>query len=279
MVKKINATLMNAGPLSSILGVVIHNDAGSRTPEQYVKWLGPRNKVLGIAHYYITREAIARVLNTNEVGYHTGDYYGNTHYIGYEVCQSISATDDEFLANEDMTLMQATEDLIYYGLPINADTVRLHHEFVPTSCPHRSLALHGNTTSSVKDHFIKRMQYFASLGKTVDEMLAKVNEQIKSGDQQPKPVATPTSIPTQTLQSTEEEDMTMTFVRIEEDLNTKVKKDSIYLFNAGARTYKHLNINQYNAAKAAYPHALMLKATKSANYFTLLIQALGASEI
>ena len=36
MVKKINESLMNAGPLVSIDGVVIHNDAGSGTPEWYV---------------------------------------------------------------------------------------------------------------------------------------------------------------------------------------------------------------------------------------------------
>ena len=73
-----------------------------------------------------------------------------------------------------MTLMQATEDLLYYGLPITTDTVRLHHEFVPTSCPHRSLALHGGTTESVKEYFVLRMNEFAQLGSTVEEMLSGV---------------------------------------------------------------------------------------------------------
>lgn len=176
MVKKINVSLMNAGPLVSIDGVVIHNDAGSGTPEWYVNWLRNRNKNLGIAHYYITKDTIARVIDTNLIGYHTGEWNSNQRYIGYEVCQSMSASDKDFLANEDMTLMQATEDLLFYGLPINANTVRLHHEFVPTSCPHRSMALHGNSTASVKAYFIQRMQYFASLGRTVDEMLAKLGQ-------------------------------------------------------------------------------------------------------
>ena len=176
MVKKINVSLMNAGPLVSIDGVVIHNDAGSGTAEWYVEWLKTRNKNLGIAHYYITKDTIARVIDTNLIGYHTGHWPSNQRYIGYEVCQSMSASDADFLANEDMALMQATEDLLFYGLPINANTVRLHHEFVPTSCPHRSMALHGGTTASVKAYFIQRMQYFASLGKTVDEMLASTNE-------------------------------------------------------------------------------------------------------
>ena len=197
MVKKINESLMNVGPLVSIDGVVIHNDAGSGSAEWYVNWLRTRNKNLGIAHYYITKDTIARVIDTNLIGYHTGEWNSNQRYIGYEVCQSMSASDNDFLANEDMTLMQATEDLLFYGLPINANTVRLHHEFVPTSCPHRSMALHGNTTASVKAYFIQRMQYFASLGKTVDEMLAKLG--------QPQVVEHP-------KQKQEEEDEFMNFV-------------------------------------------------------------------
>lgn len=175
MVKKINVSLMDAGPLVSIDGVVIHNDAGSGTPEWYVDWLSSREKSLGIAHYYITKDTIARVIDTNKIGYHTGDWPSNQRYIGYEVCQSMSASDTDFLANEDMALMQAAEDLQYYGLPINENTVRLHHEFVPTTCPHRSMALHGNNTAAVKQYFIDRIKHFVSLGKTVDEMLANTN--------------------------------------------------------------------------------------------------------
>lgn len=196
MVKKINTVLMDVGPLISIDGVVIHNDAGSGSPEWYVNWLAGRNKDLGIAHYYITKDCIARVIDTNLIGYHTGHWPSNQRYIGYEVCQSMSASDADFLANEDMTLMQAAEDLQFYGLPINANTVRLHHEFVPTSCPHRSMALHGGTTESVKAYFIERISYFASIGKTVDEMLAKQG-------QQPVDVA---------KQQQEEEDEYMNFV-------------------------------------------------------------------
>ncbi len=171
MVEKINETLMDAGRLSSIDFVVIHNDAGSMTPYQYIEWLRNREKSLGIAHYYCNRNCIARVIDTYNIGYHTGEWWSNIHSIGYEVCESMKVSDEEFLQNEDMTLMQATEDLLFYGLPINTDTVRLHHEFVPTSCPHRSLALHGGTTESVKNYFVERMNYFASLGSTVDEML------------------------------------------------------------------------------------------------------------
>lgn len=167
---------MDAGRLTSIDFVVIHNDAGSMTPEQYVDWLRYRDKSLGIAHYYCNRNTIARVIDTFNIGYHTGDWWSNCRSIGYEVCESMKVSDEEFLQNEDVTLMQATEDLIYYGLPINTSTVRLHHEFVPTTCPHRSMELHGNSTESVKNYFVSRMRYFATLGNTVDEMLGQVSE-------------------------------------------------------------------------------------------------------
>ena len=176
MVNKINENLMDSLRLVSIDFVVIHNDAGSMTPEQYVDWLRYRDKALGIAHYYCNRNTIARVVDTVNMGYHTGDWWSNCRSIGYEVCESMKVSDEEFLQNEDMTLMQATEDLIYYGLPINTNTVRLHHEFVPTTCPHRSMELHGNSTESVKNYFVSRMRYFATLGNTVDEMLGQVSE-------------------------------------------------------------------------------------------------------
>ena len=178
MVNKINETLMSdSGRLVNLEFVVIHNDAGSMTPEQYVNWLRYRDKSLGIAHYYCNRNTIARVIDTFNIGYHTGDWWSNCRSIGYEVCESMKVSDEEFLQNEDMTLMQATEDLIYYGLPINTQTVRLHHEFVPTTCPHRSMELHGNSTDSVKEYFVNRMRYFATLGNTVEEMLGQVSEE------------------------------------------------------------------------------------------------------
>lgn len=172
MVEKIHESLMeDSGYLIEVAFVVIHNDAGSMTPVQYIEWLRNRDKALGIAHYYCSRESIVRVVNTNHIAYHTGDWWSNIRSIGYEVCESMKVSDEEFLENEDMALMQATEDLLFYGLPITTETVRLHHEFVPTSCPHRSLALHGGTTESVKEYFVTRMNDFSKLGMTVEEML------------------------------------------------------------------------------------------------------------
>ena len=54
------------------------------------------------------------------------------------------------------------------------ETVRLHHEFVPTTCPHRSMELHGGTTESVKAYFVQRMQYFATLGNNVGVILLRL---------------------------------------------------------------------------------------------------------
>ena len=146
------------------------------TPEQYIEWLRYREKSLGIAHYYCNRNTIVRVVDTYNIAYHTGDWWSNIRSIGYEVCESMKVSDEEFLENEDITLMQATEDLLYYGLPITTDTVRLHHEFVPTSCPHRSLALHGGTTESVKNYSVIRMNELAQLGSTVEEMLETITQ-------------------------------------------------------------------------------------------------------
>ena len=183
MVEKINETLMeNSGRLVGVEFVVIHNDAGSMTPEQYIEWLRYREKSLGIAHYYCNRNTIVRVVDTYNIAYHTGDWWSNIRSIGYEVCESMKVSDEEFIENEDMTLMQATEDLLYYGLPITTDTVRLHHEFVPTSCPHRSLSLHGGTTESVKDYFVIRMNEFAQLGSTVEEMLSGIGNETEDNE-------------------------------------------------------------------------------------------------
>lgn len=179
MVEKINETLMSdSGRLVNLEFVVIHNDAGSMTPKQYIDWLRYRDKALGIAHYYCNRECIARVVDTFNIGYHTGDWWSNCRSIGYEVCESMKVSDTEFLQNEDVTLMQATEDLLFYGLPITTQTVRLHHEFVPTTCPHRSMELHGGSTESVKNYFVDRMNYFATLGSTVEEMMGQYNGEV-----------------------------------------------------------------------------------------------------
>ena len=163
--------MKNSGFLESFDFVVIHNDAGRMKPQRYISFLRNRDKALGIAHFYCNRDTIVQVVPIENIGYHTGDWWSNCRSVGYEVCESLSASDEEFLQNEDVTLLKAAADLIEAGMPISRETVRLHHEFVPTSCPHRSMELHGGTTESVRSYFIERMQYFASLGNNLVEIL------------------------------------------------------------------------------------------------------------
>ena len=166
----------DSGELVDFQFVVIHNDAGRMRPQKYIDFLRWRDKTLGIAHYYCNRKEIVQVVPKTNIGYHTGDWWSNCRSIGYEVCESLSANDEDFIKNEDVALMKATVDLLEAGLPINEETVRLHHEFVPTSCPHRSMELHGGTTESVKEYFIERMQYFASLGDALPYILYELGE-------------------------------------------------------------------------------------------------------
>ena len=201
MVQRINKSYLNVGNLYSIKGVVIHNDAGSAgaTAFWYVDWLAPRDKELGIAHYYIDRYTIFRAVDTYKIAYHTGDGVtrtsGNGNYIGYEVCQSKGASDADFIANENMALMQVAEDMLFYKLPVNRDTVRLHREFIRTDCPHRSWDLHGKSMNAVKDYFIAKIKHYQSLGNTVDEMIAKENGTAVKQTPTPKPTATPKPTP------------------------------------------------------------------------------------
>ena len=163
--------MKGSGFLESFDFVVIHNDAGRMKPERYISFLRNRDKALGIAHFYCNRDTIVQVVPIENIGYHTGDWWSNCRSVGYEVCESLSASDEEFLQNEDVTLLKAAADLVEAGMPISRETVRLHHEFVPTSCPHRSMELHGGTTESVRSYFIERMQYFAALGNNLIEIL------------------------------------------------------------------------------------------------------------
>lgn len=156
--------------VGNVKGVVIHNDAGSMTAKQYVNWLA--NKTVngltaGFAHYYGDRNTMARVEDTYNMAWHTANPDGNANYIGYEVCQSMSASTEDFLANEQAVFKQVAEDLKYYGLPVNRDTVRLHKEFSSTDCPHRSWDLHGQSVNAVKDYFISQISIYYN-GGTVD---------------------------------------------------------------------------------------------------------------
>lgn len=162
--------------VGSIDGVVIHNTADRiTTKEQYNRLhnASVARYEAGVAHYYGDRKTIWRAIDTFRIAWHVADNYGNGHYLGYEVGESMSANNKDFTLNEQTVFKQAAIDMLYYGLEPNRKTVKLHNQFVMTACPHRSMALHVNfdpvingapTLSKqleMQDYFIKEiMKYY-----------------------------------------------------------------------------------------------------------------------
>jgi len=179
VVNIINKTIFNgiagARPTEAPKYYILHNDAGSMTPESYIGWLQSRydndESDKGFAHYYINRNTIARVEDTYNGSWSTANYDGNMNSIGYEVCQQFGTTDAEFLANEDMVLRQMAEDMTFYGDTPNYSNIKFHNEFSSTSCPARSLALHGGDNDSLRDYVIDKIKHYQSMGDTVEDML------------------------------------------------------------------------------------------------------------
>ena len=164
-------------------GAIIHNDAGRMSATDYITWLknartpGTSKAELGFANYYIDRNSIVRVATTTIGGYAAANPYYNKNFLHYEVCQQLGATDEEWLANERAVFMQVAEDFHYYGLKPSKDTIALHHDVsrTGTSCPQRSMKTHGNSYPKVREYFIAQVAYYMSLGRTVKEMVAKLN--------------------------------------------------------------------------------------------------------
>ena len=179
MVQIINNEIFNgiAGnrPTEAPKWYVLHNDAGSMSATSYIDWLQSRydnnDSDRGFAHYYIDRNAIVRVENTFSGAWSAGDYTANMNSLSYEVCQQFSTSDSEFIENENMVLMQMAEDMAYYGATPNYDNIKFHNEFSKTSCPARSLELHGGDNDSLRNYVIDKITYYQSLGSTVTDML------------------------------------------------------------------------------------------------------------
>ena len=184
MVKIINDSIFKgiAGkrPTTKPTYFVLHNDAGAMTPERYQNWLQDRfdngQSNLGFAHYYINRNAILRVEDTYNVSWACGDWRANQKTISYEVCEQLTASDQEFISNENMTLRQMAVDMLFYGMAPTKDNIKFHKEFVSTSCPARSLELHGGL-ENLRNYVIKQIEYYQSFGKlTVEELLEAEND-------------------------------------------------------------------------------------------------------
>ena len=179
MVNIINHNIFNgiagARPTNAPKYYVLHNDAGSKTAEGYIEWLQERydngKSDLGFAHYYIDRYSIVRVEDTYNGAWSAANPDANLYSLSYEVTQQFSTSDEEFIENENMVLMQMAEDMTFYGATPNYDNIKFHNEFSATSCPERSLALHGGDNDSLRDYVIKKITYYQSLGNTVQEMI------------------------------------------------------------------------------------------------------------
>ena len=155
--------------------VVIHNDASSLSAMQYHDSLvnAPLSRLEnGIAHSYISGNTVWQALPEGRTAWHTANQFGNTNGYGIEVCQSMSASDKDFLASEQSAFQEAARMLKKWGLPVDRSTVRLHLEFVATACPHRSLKIHtgfdpvkqGRPSQAIinklKDYFISQIKAY-----------------------------------------------------------------------------------------------------------------------
>ncbi|RIL35521.1 autolysin, partial [Staphylococcus gallinarum] len=61
----------------------------------------------GIAHSYISGNRVWQALPESYIAWHTANAYGNRNYYGIENCQSMSASDKDFLANEQSAFQEA----------------------------------------------------------------------------------------------------------------------------------------------------------------------------
>ena len=157
--------------------ITLHNDAGSAgaTAKAYRNGLvnAPLSRLeAGIAHSYISGNDVWQALPESRIAWHTANSQGNKNSYGIEICQSVGASNKEFLANEQSAFQEAARLLKKWGLPANRNTVRLHVEFSNTACPHRSAELHTgwNPTTQgllpkdkqlqLKDYFIKQIRAY-----------------------------------------------------------------------------------------------------------------------
>lgn len=139
------------------IGAVIHNDAGSQNANAayYQRWLPGINPENGFAHDYVCSDGTVHAEDDWNCAYHCKNEWGNNEFYSVEVCQSMGdlAT---FKANEEKALALVAEKFKAWGITPNDNTVRLHQEFSATSCPHRSVEIHGGADAT-KQYFIKRI--------------------------------------------------------------------------------------------------------------------------
>lgn len=176
MVKIINNSVCRgvAGKrVGNVKGVVIHNTWTNTTAEQEMNRLAcmsAKQLEAGFAHYYADENTIVRTEDTFNRAWHVANSDGNNSYIGYEVRGNRETPKAVFLQAEQNIFWQAAIDLRYYGLPVNRNTVKCHHQFSATECPKRSLMEHcgydspyavpANITAEMQDYFISQIKKY-----------------------------------------------------------------------------------------------------------------------
>lgn len=140
------------------IGIFIHNDAGSQNANAafYRNWLQTHPLENGFAHYYVAQDSILQAEDDSNCAWHCGNLDGNLNYLSVEVCQSMGDL-DVFKHNEEKAFQLVASKCIQYGITPNENTIRLHQEVYATSCPHRSVEIHGGR-GATKAYFIERIK-------------------------------------------------------------------------------------------------------------------------
>ena len=168
--------------------IVLHNDEGSQNANSafYKRWLETHDPEKGYAHYYVADDGTYQAEKDENCAWHCGNTVGNRDYIGIEICQS-KGNEATFKANEQRAFKLAYDLCKKYGIAITVDNFPLHKELSATSCPRRSLELHGKSSVALKKYFVEQVLKF---GEATAKPVAKPTP--------PKPV-TPKSKPTTTI--------------------------------------------------------------------------------
>lgn len=142
------------------VGFFLHNDAGSKNANAnfYRNWLPSHPLENGFAHYYVAQDGILQAEDDWNMAWHCGDTNGNSEYLGVEICQSMGDL-EVFKHNEEKAFQLVASKCIQYGITPNENTIRLHQEVYATSCPHRSVEIHGGR-SATKAYFIERIKAY-----------------------------------------------------------------------------------------------------------------------
>lgn len=141
--------------------IVIHNDAGSinATASFYRNWLPTRDAENGFAHYYCASDDDYEAESPLNKAWHCANVVGNRDYIGIEVCQQLG-DDATFLANEQRAFKLAATLCKRFNIAVTVDNFPLHQELSSTSCPSKSLVLHGATRQALKEYYVAQVKKY-----------------------------------------------------------------------------------------------------------------------